>query len=178
MADDSSSNKPSGTANLVTHYTQYSDLEKEYDPDVAAGLMKKALERQGLQQSGEGVKAWAAINNAIVTKPVDLAQEVAQGSAKADAVVQGLFSSEPAAVDASAGNQSVDRSGDLNYPFDQISSEEMDSDDYDFENCDAEADEEAQEDPRPSLSEIYNMDSEEDAQDEAYDDMLKLIEKP
>lgn len=166
MADDSSSNKPSGTANLVTHYTQYSDLEKEYDPDVAAGLMKKALERQGLQQSGEGVKAWAAINNAIVTKPVDLAQEVAQGSAKADAVVQGLFSSEPAAVDASAGNQS------------QISSEEMDSDDYDFENCDAEADEEAQEDPRPSLSEIYNMDSEEDAQDEAYDDMLKLIEKP
>ncbi|WP_129932660.1 MULTISPECIES: hypothetical protein [unclassified Pseudomonas] len=166
MADDSSSNKPSGTANLVTHYTQYSDLEKEYDPDVAAGLMKKALERQGLQQSGEGVKAWAAINNAIVTKPVDLAQEVAQGSAKADAVVQGLFSSELAAVDASAGNQS------------QISSEEMDTDDYDFENCDAEADEEGQEDPRPSLSEIYNMDSEEDAQDEAYDDMLKLIEKP
>ncbi|VVN14963.1 hypothetical protein PS623_03988 [Pseudomonas fluorescens] len=178
MADDSSSNKPSGTANLMTHYTQYVGLEKEYDPDVAAGLMKKALERQGLQQSGEGVKAWAAINNAIVTKPVDLAQEVAQGSAKADAVVQGLFSSEPAGVEASACNQSVDRSADFNDPFGQLSSEEMDSDGYDFEECELEGDEEDQEDPRPSLSEIYNTDSEEDAQDEAYDDMLKLIEEP
>lgn len=46
--------------------------------------------------------------------------------------------------------------------------------DYD----DDEADDDVDEDPRPSLCEIYNVDNEEDALDEAYDDALKLIEKP
>ncbi|MDI9776703.1 hypothetical protein [Pseudomonas guariconensis] len=96
MENDSSSIKPSGTANLVQQYSQYVDLANDYEPDVAAGLMKKALERQGVQQSRAEVEAWAAINNAIVTKPVDLAQEVAQANAKADAVAQGLIGTQPA----------------------------------------------------------------------------------
>lgn len=43
---------------------------------------------------------------------------------------------------------------------------------------DDEAEDDVDEDPRPSLCEIYNVDNEEDALDEAYDDALKLIEKP
>lgn len=84
-----------GTANLLAHYTQYAALEQAYNADVASHLLQKALERQGVQQSAQDVQAWAAINNAIVTKDVNLAQEVEQATQQADAVVNQILKPAP-----------------------------------------------------------------------------------
>ncbi|WP_336333806.1 hypothetical protein [Pseudomonas putida] len=84
-----------GTANLLAHYTQYSALEQAYNAEVASHLLQKALERQGVQQSAQDVQAWAAINNAIVTKDVNLGQEVDQATQQADAVVNQILKPAP-----------------------------------------------------------------------------------
>lgn len=168
---------PSGTANLLKHYTQYAALEQEYDPEVAAGLMRKALERKGVEETVGGVKSWAAISTAIVTKQVDLAQEVAHATAQAEALVNGFLNVETVpegefGVDGNPCDEQpcVASAVDTSHYDDETDDYDDESDDYDGEDDDY--------DPRPSVSEIYNVDSEEDALDEAYDDALKLIEKP
>jgi hypothetical protein len=178
--DDSSTDprvpesKPSGTANLLHHYSQYAALEQEYDEDVPAGLLKKALERKGLEQTVSGVKSWAEISRAIVTSDVDLDQEYAQAKAKtdalADSLVPGLTQSPtseaaPADLPEDKGILGYDPSND----DDDESYEFASEDDEDFDSA---------EDERSSLADIYGCENEEDAMDEAYDDMLKLLEKP
>ncbi|MFJ2484794.1 hypothetical protein [Pseudomonas sp. NPDC087639] len=167
MADDDKDTdaaKPSGTANLLHHYSQYTAIEREYDSEVASGLMRKALERKGVEETVGGVKSWAAISHAIVSQNVDLDHELEQAQAKADSLVEGLFSPDPFASSLEADSGSDAR----------------DLDDSDQEGPEAEYDDFDDDDTydeRSSLVEIYNCESEEDAEDEAYDDMLKLMEK-
>lgn len=160
--------KPSGTANLLHNYSNYFAVEKEYDADVASGLLRKSLERKGVKQSQEGIKSWAAISKAMVTSDVDVGQEFTMAKARTDALVDRMFNStikltlsepEPSSTHGAVGTLSADtEEAHIGDGFD----------DEDVELEDGELD---------TLQEIFGTDDEGDASEQAYDHILKIMEK-
>lgn len=156
--------KPSGTANLLHNYTDYMAIEGEYDADVASGLLRKSLERKGVEQSQEGIKSWAAISKVMVTSDVDVRQEFTDAKEKTDALVDRMFTST--VKQASSGPELDARST----PGGDTEEAHMD-DDFDDEEIEVEDDE------LDTLQEIFGTDDEDDASEQAYDHILKMMEK-
>ncbi|EZI24058.1 TPA: hypothetical protein ACQGWB_003257 [Pseudomonas aeruginosa] len=160
--------KPSGTANLLHNYTNYMAIEEEYDADVASGLLRKSLERKGVEQSQEGVKSWAAISKAMVTSDVDVGQEFTDAKAKTDALVDRMFTST---VKQASSEPELSSSLDArSTPGGDTEEAHMD-DDFDDEEVEVEDDE------LDTLQEIFGTDDEDDASEQAYDHILKMMEK-
>lgn len=160
--------KPSGTANLLHNYTGYMAIEGEYDADVASGLLRKSLERKGVEQSQEGVKSWAAISKAMVTSDVDVGQEFTDAKAKTDALVDRMFTFTD--KQASSGSELSSRLDPQSTPGGDTE-EAYTEDDFDDEEAEVEDDE------LDTLQEIFGTEDEDDASEQAYDYILKMIEK-
>lgn len=160
--------KPSGTANLLHNYSNYMAIEEEYDADVASGLLRKSLERKGVKQSQEGVKSWAAISKAMVTRDVDVGQELTDAKAKTDALVDKMFTSTTNLASSERGLSSTLDARSM--PGGDTEEAHMD-DDVDDEEVEVEDDE------LDTLQEIFGTDDEEEASEQAYDHILKMMEK-
>lgn len=166
--DAEPASKPRGTANLLHNYTSYVAIEEEFDADVASGLLRKSLERKGVEQSREGVKSWAAISKAMVTRDVDVGQEFTVAKAITDAIVDGMFTST---VKQASSKPELSSTHDArSAPGGDREEAQMD-DDFDDEEVEVEDDE------LDTLQEIFGTDDEDDASEQAYDHILKMIEK-
>jgi len=156
--------QPKGTANLLNNYSDFAAIKDEYDDDVAAGLLSKSLERQGVEATKDGVKTWFEVSDAMVKKDVSVGQEYQDAKAKTDAVVDKHFSvmtrpeSEPETSQepehlsgAERGHGSED--------------EDFDDDDLAIEGQAPELDD---------LQDIFGCDSREEAEEQAADYVYKL----
>ncbi|HCF4209916.1 TPA: hypothetical protein NIE30_002846 [Pseudomonas aeruginosa] len=160
--------KPNGTANLLHNYTNYMAIEEEYDADVASGLLRKSLERKGVEQSQEGVKSWAAISKAMVTRDVDVGQEFTDAKAKTDSLVDKMFTSTTSLASSEPGLSSTLDAQSM--PASDTEETHMD-DDFDDEEV------EVGDDELDTLQEIFGTDDEDEASEQAYDHILKMMEK-
>lgn len=160
--------KPSGTANLLHNYSDYMAIEGEYDADVASGLLRKSLERKGVEQSSDGVKSWAAISKAMVTSDVDVGQEFMDAKAKTDVFVDRMFT-PPAKPVPSEAEPSIRL--DFHSTVGADTEESHMDDDFDDEEVEVEDSE------LDTLQEIFGTDDEDDASEQAFDHILKMMEK-
>ncbi|MBP1126470.1 MULTISPECIES: hypothetical protein [Pseudomonas] len=178
MSDDENSGEPtttptqpSGTANLLQNYSAFVSIEEEYDRSVASGLLRKSLGEHGVEKTLDDVKAWADVSRAIVTKPVNVGQELREAKAKTDVYVNGLLSSVagPGSYTPPTDTIPIDSKSNQSRP-EQYVDEPLDELDED------EAEDQLEEDEYDSLQEIFNTDDVEDAEEQAYDHVLKMIE--
>jgi len=165
--------QPSGTANLLQNYSDFMSIEEEYDRSVASGLLRKSLEQHGVEKTLGDVQAWADVSRAIVTNPVNVGQELKVAKAKTDAYVNGLLSSGAGQDTPPTGAIPVDstsnQSGSEQYAYGPL--DELDDD------GDGDGDQIEDEEEYDSLQEIFNTDDPEDAEEQAYDHVLKMMEK-
>lgn len=144
--------EPAGTANILHQFAAYNELREDHSPEVANALTKKSLERHGINVTAEGVEGWHQINSAAVDSKLDIPAERRTAEMLADAAAAAMLNT--------AGSQSgVD------------STETVDT------VADADADADESEDERPSLSELYGYEDDEDNEEAAYDDVLKIQER-
>jgi hypothetical protein len=169
------STQPSGTANLLQNYSEFMSIEEEYDRSVASGLLRKSLEQHGVKKTLGDVQAWADVSRAIVTNPVNVGQEFKEAKGKTDAYVNGLLSSGAGQDSQPTGAIPVDSTSNQPGPeqyahglLDDLDDDEVDDDDDDQIEDEEEYD---------SLQEIFNTDDPEDAEEQAYDHVLKIMEK-
>lgn len=152
-----------GTARLLSENRAYEDMKAEYGEDIANGATAKNLQRHGVQVPPEGVGHWNTINRAAFDGKLDVKAERAhmEGlAAEAAATMLGRASIGP--LDAASDEDEAEED------IDDSASEELD-DDHSVDVSD-------DDDDRSSLPEIYNCDNEEDAQEQALDDVLKIVE--
>lgn len=135
-------------------------LSEDYSPEVANHLVSRSLQRHGVDMQPDQVDAWATINQAAGTGKLSLQNELARAQAKADHTADLI-------VNKVSGNQA----GSPWAGHDHEESAEHD------EGWGDDIDDDDQEDERPSLSEIFGYDNDEDNEEAAYDHILKITER-
>lgn len=145
---------------VVEQVEAHRDLSEEYTPEVANHLVSRSLQRHGVMMTPDQVDAWATINDAAGTGKLSIQNELARAEAKAshtaDMIVGRVSGSQPPSPWAGHDHEEAAEQ-------DEGWGEDIDDDDP--------------EDERPSLSEIFGYDDDEDNEEAAYDHILKLSER-
>lgn len=139
-----------GTANLIHQHSAYKALEGEYGEQTATVLASKNLARNGIDVPPEGVAHWDKVNNAAIQGQLNIDEE----RAKAEALASQAMGT--AIQNASAENA---------IPAEAEAEEEEEEE---FVDDDDEA---------PTLQDMYGYDNDEDNEEAALDDILKIQEK-
>lgn len=137
-------------------------LSEDYSPEVANHLVSRSLQRHGVDMQPDQVDAWATINQAAGTGKLSLQNELARAEAKANHtadMIMGKVSSNQAASPGACHDHEESAEQDEGW------GDDIDDDDDD------------QVDERPSLSEIFGYEDDEDNEEAAYDHILKITER-
>lgn len=159
------------------------DICEEHYPEVANYLVSRSLQRHGVFVTPDQVDAWATINQAAGTGKLSIQHELARAQAKADHVADLMASkvsgnqavspwaghdSEEAAVQGESWGEELGDDQEDEWPSGIAEQDEGWCEDIDDDD---------QEEERPSLSEIFGYDNDEDNEEAAYDHILKLTER-
>lgn len=178
---DAPSPKLSGTANLIKNVSDYQEIKAEYDSSVASGLMRKSLQDVGINTTVGKVQAWDEINEAILTRPVNVGKAHEEAKAKTDALVNQIIStaSSPAPeTPSAASSQNPDSQRSPTAESFPSHHPEPPLDDLNDDYEDDEMMDEPEDEPKyDTLQEIFNTEDEEDAEEQALDYVLKLSER-
>lgn len=178
---DAPSPKLSGTANLIKNVSDYLQIEAEYDPAVASGLMRKSLQKVGTNKTAGEIQTWADINQAILGGPVNVGKTHEEAKAKTDALVNQMIGTASSSTPDTASNASSTNADNQHRPAAEgLPSHHPESplNDLDDDYEDDEMMDEPEDEPEyDTVQEIFNTDDEEDAQEQALDYILKLSER-
>jgi len=145
-------NNPAGTANIIHQFAAYNQLREEYSPEVANSLTQKNLALHGVSVTHEGVDAWYLINTAAASSKLDIVAEHNTASALASVAAAELLGKVASQTSAST----EDCCADEDLSDDEIVGEQ---------------------DEHLSLSELYGYENDEDNEEAALDDVLKVWEQ-
>lgn len=143
-----------GTANILHQFTAYNQLREDYSPEVANALTQKNLERHNVLATLDDVEAWHRINIAAASSMLDIPAELHNADILAKAAATAI-------LETAASQSAADMPETTDDVDDDLDNEEIENDEYE----------------RPSLSDIYGYDDDEDNEEAALDDILKLQEQ-
>lgn len=146
--------EPTGTANILHQFTAYKQLRDDYSPEVANVLTQKNLESHDVPATPNDVEAWHRINAAAASAKLDIPAERHKAETQAKAAVDAI-------LQTAASQSSVDTPETTAAVDDDLEDEEIEDDESEL----------------PSLSDIYGYDDDEDNEEAAFDDILKLQER-
>lgn len=175
--------EPKGTANILRQHSSFESLAKDYSAQTASELAARSLNQHGVATQPSDVLAWNKINRAASDGKMDLDSERNEAEGRANVAATEIIAS------AAANGSSLsaeDPPLEVNEPAFRASLSNEDSvvdanlsDSSDYGNSDDEDEDEDEDDDGggPStIHEIYDCNTLEDSEEQALDDVLKLME--
>jgi hypothetical protein len=141
-----------GTANLLNQLKAFRELSEDYGTDSAENLTARNLQRNGVDANVTDVKGWVKVSDAALQGNLDIPAEVIRAEEKA-AIAAGI------AIDKVTASVIIGGEDDNSAGEEEDDEDDGDGDDHLLTEHD-----------------MYQCETQEDSEEQAYDDVLKIQE--